>query len=52
MSGGEESPRVYVKSLTLRGFKSFASATSAGLTPASFLKCAAFSGVCGTWRLN
>src|SRR5690242_8197372 len=28
MSGGEESPRVYVKSLTLRGFKSFASATS------------------------
>ena len=28
MSGGEESPRVYVKTLTLRGFKSFASATS------------------------
>src|SRR5262252_334844 len=28
MSRGRESPRVYVKSLTLRGFKSFASTTS------------------------
>jgi chromosome segregation protein len=33
MSGGEESPRVYVKSLTLRGFKSFASATSLRFEP-------------------
>ena len=33
MSEGEESPRVYVKSLTLRGFKSFASATSLRLEP-------------------
>jgi chromosome segregation protein len=30
---GRESPRVYVKSLTLRGFKSFASATSLGFEP-------------------
>ena len=28
------------------------SAMSAGLTPASFLKCAASSGGCGTWRLR
>src|SRR5690242_6694715 len=33
MSGGEENPRVYVKSLTLRGFKSFASATSLRFEP-------------------
>src|SRR5262250_1796186 len=33
MSGGEESPRVYVKSLTLRGFKSFASTTSLRFEP-------------------
>ncbi len=33
MSEGEESPRVYVKSLTLRGFKSFASATSLRFEP-------------------
>src|SRR5438105_14538147 len=33
MSGGEESPRVYVKSLTLRGFKSFASAACRRFEP-------------------
>src|SRR5215831_18988904 len=33
ISGGEESPRVYVKSLTLRGFKSFASATTLRFEP-------------------
>jgi chromosome segregation protein len=33
MTGREESPRVYVKSLTLRGFKSFASATSLRFEP-------------------
>ena len=33
MSKGEESPRVYVKSLTLRGFKSFASATTLRFEP-------------------
>src|SRR5499425_1609718 len=33
ISRGEESPRVYVKSLTLRGFKSFASATSLRFEP-------------------
>src|SRR5262249_45409332 len=33
MSGGEESPRVYLKSLTLRGFKSFASTTTLRFEP-------------------